>query len=81
MFGDLWCDTTGLRSNGLPPQAYSRDMPMSDKMQSMLMNPFYLPDSVELWLQSSSFKHIGFGFYKLHVQRWTLIVCFCDMCP
>lgn len=45
-FGPFWADSTGLRQNGLPPMTYSRVNAMSDKHQAILMNPYFLVDSV-----------------------------------
>lgn len=39
--------TTGAKQQGLPPAAYSRVSPMSDHMQAVLMNPYYLVESAD----------------------------------
>ena len=49
-YGVFWCDTTAMRGNGLPPQAYSRASPMSDRLSSLLNNPYFLCSKVEPWL-------------------------------
>lgn len=41
-WGKLWTDTTQARSHGLPPVAYARVNAMSDKLNALLCNPFYL---------------------------------------
>lgn len=41
-WGKLWTDTTQARSHGLPPVAYARVNVMSDKLNALLCNPFYL---------------------------------------
>ncbi|CAK8991551.1 Uncharacterized protein SCF082_LOCUS2894 [Durusdinium trenchii] len=46
-FGELFTDNTQCRVHGLPPAAYSRVNPQSDKLNSLVNNPFFLVDSVE----------------------------------
>ena len=45
-FGELFTDNTQCRVHGLPPAAYSRVNPQSDKLNSVVNNPFFLVDSV-----------------------------------
>jgi hypothetical protein len=41
-YGDLFADMTASREHGLPPGVLGRENPMSDGMQSLLSNPFFL---------------------------------------
>ena len=49
MWGNMWADPTGCRQNGLPPVAYSRHQPMSDRMNALMNNPFFLVDDAAAW--------------------------------
>lgn len=40
--GAYWVDSTMTRRLGMPPAAYSRLHPMSDRLQAILMNPWFL---------------------------------------
>ena len=51
-YGEYWADVTLARSHGLPPAAYSREEPMSDKLNSLLTNPFFLVEEVDGRLNS-----------------------------
>ena len=47
-YGPFWCDMVGARTRGLPPQALGRESPMSDRLQALLMNPwFYVDGDIE----------------------------------
>ena len=50
MYGRFWVDYGGAVEVGLPPQAYGRENPMSDKMSALLYNPYFYVDSVAAWL-------------------------------
>lgn len=46
LYGDYFCDMVAAREHGLPPAAFGRSNPMSDSLQAILMNPFYLVKEV-----------------------------------
>ena len=48
-YGELWVDLTASRANGCPPAALSRSNPMSDRLNSLLNNPYFLVKEVESW--------------------------------
>ena len=40
-FGSYFVDSTGCRSLGMPPTAYTRSEPMSDALHCTMWNPYY----------------------------------------
>ena len=58
-YGVFWADNTASRSHGLPPAAYGRHSPMSDAMQAVLANPYYLVEEVVPWLSLGRFDLLG----------------------
>jgi hypothetical protein len=45
--GSYWIDHSGSRKYGLPPAAYSRADAMSDRLNALLNNPWFLVQSAE----------------------------------
>ena len=45
-YGSFWVDMQATLSHGMPPVAFGRLSEMSDRMQAILQNPFYLVKSV-----------------------------------
>lgn len=42
MFGDWFCDAVHARSLGMPTSAFARSSPMSDYLNCILFNPYYV---------------------------------------
>ena len=48
--GDYWTDSTAAYLQGLPPCAYVRADPMSDRLNALLMCPWFLVRKAETWM-------------------------------
>lgn len=48
--GDYYVDLSHCVALGMPPAAFGRHSPQSDKLQSLMANPFFLVEAVASWL-------------------------------
>ena len=65
-YGDLWCDLTASRTLGMPPAALSRSNPMSDKLNSLICNPYFYVREVATCLMVLNFAHV-FSYCQLNL--------------
>lgn len=50
LFGRFFTDSSQARRAGLPPAAFRRAEPMSDSLQAVLFNPYYVLNTPDSWL-------------------------------
>lgn len=48
-YGSFFCDIGSCAAHGMPPMAFGMHSPMSDKLQALLSNPYYLVEDCDSW--------------------------------
>lgn len=72
-FGRYFCDhSLAKEEHKMPPQAYSRAEPMSDRLQSILANPYFLVSDAATWL-NIDIRHVR--MVKVNPLTSSIIIC------
>ena len=72
LFGRYFTDSSHARRAGLPPAAFRRAEPMSDSLQAVLFNPYYVLNTPDSWLSMDIygislevFRSVGYSWVPL----------------